>query len=155
MHAAEHSAATFYTANRDHLAWPAIEILARMRHTLLERLQEEIGSWQPKPVHASVFGSTARGDGDARSDIDILLIRPGGIEEDESPWAEQVDDLRRRVPAWTGNRCQAFQVSLDRLAEHSAAGDPLVDSWVRDSITLVGANLRTLLRRLPAAGDEQ
>jgi len=155
VHADEHAAVTFYTGNREHLAWPAIEILARMRHVLLERLEKELEGWQTKPVHASVFGSMARGDGNAQSDIDILLIRPDGIEEDASPWAEQVDGLRRRVVAWTGNQCQAFQLNLDRLAEHAEVDDPLVDNWLHDSVTLVGVRLRTLLRQLSTGGDAQ
>lgn len=38
-------------------------------------------------VHASLFGPFARGDGDASSDIGLLLVRPDGIDEDEQPWA--------------------------------------------------------------------
>jgi hypothetical protein len=155
VHAAEHSAAIFYTANRDHLAWPAVEILTGLRRALLDRLRDELGNWQQKAVHASMFGSVARREGDAQSDIDILLVHPGGIDEDEPPWAEQVDELRRHVQAWTGNRCQAFQISLDRLAEYVQAGDPLVENWLRDSITLTGINLRTLVRQLPTVGGDQ
>jgi hypothetical protein len=145
VNATEHSAATFYVANRDHLAWPAVETLARMRRTLLDRLQADLTAWQSAPIHASLFGSMARGMGDATSDIDILIVRPTGTGEEDSPWADQVDALRHRVRAWTGNHCQAFQIDLERLSEHVAAGDPLVQEWVRDSLTLVGPSFHRLL----------
>ena len=152
VHAEERAAAVFYVANRDHVAWPAVDLLTSLRRSLLDRLHAEFGSWRPKPVHASLFGSAARGEGGDQSDVDVLLVRPEGVEEDESPWADQVDRLRRQVWAWTGNRCQAFQVDLVRLAEHVHARDPLVDAWLRDAITLVGSDLRTVLRRLPVSG---
>jgi len=152
VHAEERAAAVFYVANRDHVAWPAVDLLTSLRRSLLDRLHAEFGSWRPKPVHASLFGSAARGEGGDQSDVDVLLVRPAGVEEDESPWADQVDRLRRQVWAWTGNRCQAFQVDLVRLAEHVHARDPLVDAWLRDAITLVGSDLRTVLRRLPVSG---
>lgn len=149
VRADEHSVATFYEANREHLAWSAIETLANLRRTLFERIREELNIWDPAACHASMFGSAARGDGDADSDIDILLIRPEGVEEEHEAWAAQVDRLRRRVEAWTGNYCQVFQINLDRLAAHVTAGDALVDEWRRDEVTLAGDSLRTVLRQLP------
>jgi Nucleotidyltransferase domain len=156
VHAEEHAAAVFYVANRNHVAWPAVEMLAGLRRTLLDLLRAELGSWRPpKPVHASLFGSAARGEGDEQSDIDVLLVRPEGVGEDQPPWADQVDHLRHQVWAWTGNHCQAFQLDLTRLAQHVHACDPLVDAWLRDAVTLAGSDLRTVLRRLPVVGGDQ
>lgn len=153
VQAEQRSTAIFYVANRDHLAWSAVEILVGMRRTLFDRLQNEFKTWRPAPIHASVFGSMARGDGGSESDVDLLLVRPGGTDEDESPWADQVDDIRRKVRAWTGNHCQAFQVDMERLAEYIRTGDPLVQEWLRDSIPLAGSRLKALIRQLPAAGE--
>ena len=155
VRAEERAAAVFYEANREHLAWPAVEILANLRRTLLDRLREEVRSWHFAPVHASLFGSAARADGDAGADIDILLVRPTGVDEDEPTWAEQVDHLRNKVESWTGNRCQPFQLDLDRMAEYVRAGDPLADEWRRDAIRLGGDDLRTVLRQLPNTGDDE
>lgn len=146
--AEERAAAAFYRANREHLAWPAVEMLTDLRRTLLERLRAEVEGWQRQPLHASVFGSAARGTGDAESDIDILLVRAEGVEEDEPDWAEQVDRLRDHVEGWTGNWCQPFQLDLQRLAEHVSVRDPLVDEWRRDTVMLGGEKLTTLLRRV-------
>jgi len=97
----ERGNAGFYLANREHLAWPALESLARLRLALRARLSEEIGAWPIQPLHASVFGSAARGDGDSASDIDLLMIRPDEIESVEL-WDDQLDRLRDGVPRWTG-----------------------------------------------------
>jgi len=43
VYAEERAKAVFYTANRDHVAWPAVEILTGLRRTLLDRLRAELG----------------------------------------------------------------------------------------------------------------
>jgi predicted nucleotidyltransferase len=125
----------------------------RIRAQLIARLAEAIRAWAIQPLHASLFGSTARGDGDTLSDIEILLVRPDGLgRDDEDAWEEQVSEMRRAVIRWTGNNCQTFQVDRARLLEHVTARDPLVDAWLRDGIELAGMPLTDLtgdLRRLP------
>lgn len=68
--------AYLHVLNREHLAAPAIELLADVRVELQRRLRNEIAGWQIAPTHLSMFGSAARGDGDTRSDIDIFVVRP-------------------------------------------------------------------------------
>lgn len=150
VNADERAHAFFYAANREHVAWPGVEILANLRSTLLDSLRNDLRAWTVQPVNAALFGSTARGDGAVESDIDVLLVRPDDVSEDDPPWAEQVALMRERVTSWTGNHCQAFQVDRARLAEHVRAHDPLVDELGRDAITLAGQDLRAVLRDLPA-----
>lgn len=145
----------FYVGNRDHLAWPAVEALAGLRRTLINRLGEEVSAWEVEPVHVSLFGSAARGDGDADSDIDLLVIRPDRVDEEALPWAVQVDRLRELVPAWTGNHCHVFELNQARLAEHIRARDPIVDEWRRDAVGIAGDELRQVLRRLSHIGGRR
>ncbi len=140
----EHAGSTLYVGNRAHLAWPAIEALVGLRATLFDRLRELIGGWPIAPIHASLFGSAARGDGDDRSDIDVLIVRADAAPDDA--WEAQLDSLHSWVLESTGNRCQIFDVDRSRFADHVAAGDPLVDAWRRESIHLVGASIETLVR---------
>jgi hypothetical protein len=141
--------AIYYVANREHLAWPAIDILAGLRVALRSRLAEEIGDWPIPAIHASMFGSAARGDGDAASDIDVLLVEPDIDVGQDAAWQAQVDALREQVRALTGNRCHAFVVTRDRLADYVAASDPLIDAWLVDGVHLVGTTLADLLTRPP------
>ena len=142
--AEEHAGAILYAANRAHLAWPAIEALAGIRGELSGRIRDVVAGWSIPPLHVSLFGSAARRDGDASSDIDLLVVRPDAISDDEA-WEDQVDALRNDVRDWTGNRCQVMAIDRRRLAEHVAAADPLVDGWLRDEILLAGDPLRTIL----------
>jgi len=139
--------AVYYAGNRNHLAWPAIETLARLRSELRERLSATLAGWEVAPLHASLFGSAARGDGDAESDVDVLLVRPDLDPAATGPWDEQVDRLRAMVLAWAGNQCRPFELTLDRLAEHVAAGDPLMEAWLADGVLLAGSPLSDVVRR--------
>jgi predicted nucleotidyltransferase len=48
-----------------------------------------------RPVHVSVFGSTARSDGDAASDIDVLILNSHEVAADDETWRAQIDDPSR------------------------------------------------------------
>ena len=140
------SHATYFVANRDHLAWPSIEAIVRLRGELTARLTAEIDGWSVAPLHASIFGSTARGDADVDSDVDLLLVRP----EDLAPnavedWERQLASVRDAVRRWTGNLCQTFVATPSRLAEHVRANDPLVRGWLDDEILLAGAPIAKLI----------
>ncbi len=123
--------------NRDHVAAPIAEALADLRLELWKRLRGELRRWKVDPYHAYVFGSAARGDGDERSDIDILLVHPLFPGDPRVPrqatvlrkaavafsappswgqaavslWTKQIDRLRARVMSWTGNPVQVVDVS--------------------------------------------
>ncbi len=138
----DRSAATYFVANRDHLAWPGIEGLVGLRSALVGRIRDDVAAWPVAPVHASLFGSFARADAGPDSDIDLLLVRPAHLDDDA--WDAQVEDLRSRVLAWTGNRLQAVVVDLARLDEHVRADDPLVTAWLTDGLLLAGQPLPRL-----------
>lgn len=144
---ADHRAhATYYVANREHLAWAAIEALAWLRSDLRARLSREIGEWSVRVRHASMFGSAARGDADQDSDVDLLLVRPDDLDSaDAETWDTQLSYLRDAVRRWTGNRCQTLVVDTPRLREHVRARDPLVQAWMNDGVLLHGAAIRDLI----------
>ena len=68
-----------YTLNRQHLAAPAIELLADLRAEFQRRLRDEVAGWQVAPIHLSIFGSAARGAGDVADEHadEEPLGRPG------------------------------------------------------------------------------
>src|SRR6266545_1769741 len=103
VHVEEAGNAYLYTLNREHLAAPAVELLADVRAELVRRLRDEIAGWQVAPAHLSIFGSAARGDGDTASDIDIFVVRPRDVPDDDQRWRDQLDRLSDHVLAWTGN----------------------------------------------------
>lgn len=133
--------ALMHTLNREHLAAPAVEALATMRSDLLRRLRTAFSSWSPPAVHASLFGSTARGDGDVDSDIDIFVVRPDPLGEEDSRWREQRERLAADVLTWTGNHAALVESSEGQLSEMARSGAPILDALRRDAIRLGGTPL--------------
>lgn len=135
-----------YTLNRKHLAAPAVEILANMRPGLFERLRQEIGGWDKAPVHASLFGSAARGDGDSASDIDLFLVRPEGVDDEDAIWRAQVDGLAEGVRRWTGNHAGIAELSKGQLGSMRKRRPPILRELDADAITLAGPDVGAILR---------
>lgn len=129
-----------YRLNRKHLLAPIVEQLANLRATLLARLADEIGTWSIAPVHASVYGAIARGDGDLGSDVDLLLIRPDHYDVDDSVWSAQVGRLMQSVVDLTGNAAHVFELSRSELAGHLST-DAILNDWAEPSIRLAGVPL--------------
>jgi hypothetical protein len=139
-----------------------------------------LGAWNPAPVYGCVFGSAARGDGDVRSDIDLLLIRApvagetdprrnsGGLAEavagyasefmsnqltvrQASKWARQVGQLHELVPAWSGNPLQVVEMPTYEWADHRRRRTALFAEIDRDAVQVAGkAPWMTTTRTGPA-----
>lgn len=68
-----------------------------------------------RPVHVSVFGSAARADGQVESDIDLLIVRPENLAEDDPHWREQLHRLAERIERWSGNHASLHEITLERI----------------------------------------
>ena len=133
--------------NHDHLVADAVRQLVTLRARLLRTIRDEIASWSMAPMHASLFGSAARGDGGTLSDLDLLVVRPR-LGVDGRTWDEQLDATGRRLRAATGNTVSWLDPSWEELDRIVAAPEPIVDEWRRDAITVTGPDLEALLRKL-------
>lgn len=138
--------AMVHTLNRDHLAAPAIEVLAEMRTSLFDRLKGTVGDWEIAPVHVSMFGSAARGDGSSDSDIDLFVVRPLGIHSEDPVWNEQLASLAKLVFDWTGNRASIVDFAASEIQEMLEEAPPILQGLRRDAIDLTGMSLRELLK---------
>jgi predicted nucleotidyltransferase len=152
--------------NRDHIAAKVAEQLAGLRTELWKRFRDEFASWRPRPLWACVFGSAARGDGDEKSDIDLLVVhppflgekRPAGLSptirsqladalgaallasaEAEQQWEGQIDRLRELAERWTGNSLQVVDLSFYDWRHPATQHRPLLDEIRHDGIELVKA----------------
>lgn len=138
-----------YSLNRDHLAASAVLELTTLRQRLFQRISTTMDRWPHKPVHASVFGSSARGDGDLNSDVDLLVVHDlHDDEESQQLWLDQVSDLAEQVLSWSGNHLQAYELSEPALRQHFGAGEAIVNDWLRDSITVYGPDFRQVRNRI-------
>ncbi len=151
--------------NREHLGAPVAGLLAGLRLELWNRFRKTLGTWNPKPAYGCVFGSAARGDGDAQSDIDLLLVHaplPGETDPRRSgrleavagfaaefmavqlterqlaKWQRQVDQLRGLVCGWTGNPLQVLEMSTFQWADQQRRESALFVEISRDAVEIVG-----------------
>lgn len=145
VHAEKAGSAYLYTLNREHLAAPALEQLLDIRSELERRLRAEIADWEIAPAHASIFGSAARGDGDTHSDIDLLVVRPARVAEDDPRWRAQLERLSNRVYGWTGNHVGLSEVSPADALRLRRERPPVVEELRRDAVTLAGRALTEIL----------
>jgi Nucleotidyltransferase domain len=156
--------------NRNHLAAPVAELLSGLRLELWDRIRKTLGAWNPKPLYGCVFGSAARGDGDAQSDIDLLLVhaplpgesdprrRSGALstvvagfaaefmtvqltERQLAKWRRQVDQLRELVHGWTGNPLQVIEMSAFQWADHQRRQSALFAEISHDAVVVAGNSL--------------
>jgi predicted nucleotidyltransferase len=149
VHARPAGGSVLFSLNRDHLAVPAITQLTDLRAELWRRLRELIGSWAQPPVHAGVFGSAARGDGDEASDIDLLVVRHDELGGEDREWVAQLDNLRRQVRAWTGNDVQVIELSVKELRRSRA--EPALSAAKTDEIPLTSRSLADVMARQRSA----
>lgn len=138
-----------YELNRDHLSYRAIEALLGSGDELQRRIAKDVNAWNWPPLSVILFGSAARRQDTLGSDIDLLVVRPTTVSFDDQRWAMNVANLSERVSRWCGSSCEVLEYSPDELAELMRNDDPLIASLIRDGITLAGADLDTLLARIP------
>jgi predicted nucleotidyltransferase len=142
VHRAEAGRSFLYSLNRDHLLAPAVEVMAEARWKLLEYLRELIGGWKSPTFHASLFGSAARGDGNPASDIDVLVMRPTKIEEEDPLWRRQLDELADAVWSWTGNHAGIAELSETDIPHLLKERPPVLEAVEKEGIELAGVPLR-------------
>jgi predicted nucleotidyltransferase len=150
--------------NRAHVAAPAAELLAGLRLEVWKRLRETLFKWKVHPVYACAFGSAARGDANADSDIDVLLVhppfpgerwpaksvslvetlgilavdfaRPVTTEADARRWNSQIETLHGLVRSWTGNSLQVVDLSAFDWVRQRRSSTPLWQAIERDAVEL-------------------
>ena len=123
-----------YTANRDHLLWPAVEraleALSALEQLIVERANAEAD------VSLLLYGSVARDDADAASDVDLLLVHDDGAEP--SRIDRLVDDLQQITVRASGNSAQIYVISRGDLRRAVDDAEPIVASLRRDARLLSG-----------------
>jgi Nucleotidyltransferase domain len=137
--------AFLFALNREHLAAPVVEALSGLRAELFDRIGHALDTWRIAPVHVSLFGSTARGDGDTRSDIDLFVVRAAVIAQEDPRWRAQLDGLASSVERWTGNHTAILEASETELTRLTEDERPIVSQLRADAIVLRGLDASSLL----------
>lgn len=138
-----HGQSYTYLLNREHVLVPGLELLQQAMPTVEEMVRATTQGWAVPAATVVLFGSAARRDGDADSDIDLLIVREDDVDADDERWATQLHGLATSVERWTGNTVQIIDLSVSELATAQRREEPLVGELRADGVVLAGRNLTT------------
>jgi len=134
----------------DHIAAGPLLRIARARDTMLEAMERIADDLAVSPVSVIIFGSFARGEADAHSDIDTILVRPTGVDEADEAWAASVEQWSNAVSRVSGNRVEVLEVGADEIAGHLASQRQIWRDVRRDGLVVYGRDLDELAGVLSA-----
>jgi hypothetical protein len=125
----------------DNLAARVLLALADLRQALLDELRESALDLDPSPVNMTLFGSFARGDDDAASDIDVVVVRPRMTGADDPAWSESIARWEARAGRISGNAVNRIEVGEDEAAKLVQSRRALWQAIRREGIALAGRPL--------------
>jgi predicted nucleotidyltransferase len=96
----------------EHIASRVVVAVARSRTAVLDEMGRAAATTlTPPPVGVVVFGSLARGTADARSDIDVVVVRPAEVDDDDEAWHTSLEQWRQHARRLTGNSVDILEVA--------------------------------------------
>lgn len=126
---------------RDHIAAGPILALSRTRDRMIQEMRQITEGLPVPPASVIIFGSFARGEADAESDIDTLLVRPTGTSESDEAWSATVQQWIDRVGDVSGNRVEVLEVDEDDVPARLDGGGSVWQEIKRDGLMIHGAPL--------------
>jgi len=133
--------AQMVSLNREHLLAEPLIALSRTRARLIDKLRNELAGWSGL-AGAWLFGSAARGTGDRRSDIDILLVAEESTQTTQ--WSGSTARLVDYVLRWTGNQAQLIEHSRMSFTELVRDENRLVTAIRQEGVALTPASVKLL-----------
>jgi predicted nucleotidyltransferase len=131
---------------RDNLAAQALVTVAGLRQAAIEELRSLAIEITPVPASLIVFGSFARGDTDAHSDVDVLAVRPPAVTGDDlDSWTDSLGRWADRTSRALGNPVNLVEASVDEVPVLLNQKAPSM--WtdiVAEGIVIVGSSLADL-----------
>lgn len=135
---------SLFRLNHDNLAARFVLELARSRQTAVELIGVAAGDLPLPPVSVIIFGSFARREAGRNSDIDILVVRPDDVVEDDPTWVAGVDRFREQVRATTGNRVEIVEATRAEAREKLSGAGQLWRDIAVEGVVVLGATLDEL-----------
>jgi len=137
---------SLFRLNRGHVASRAVLALGSVRQTVLGEIGSIALGLPEVPRSVIVFGSFARGEADAESDIDVVVVRPSSVAAEAEKWEHSVHQLRDRVRTITGNRVEVLEVGEDAAAVKLVGRTQVWRDIRRDGIVVHGTSIEELSR---------
>jgi predicted nucleotidyltransferase len=132
-----------YRANRKHVLWPAVDAGLAARDRFFESVHKfcEVELPGDPPCTVVLFGSVARRESSAESDVDLFLVYPDEIDPDVE--ADVSYQIASEVKLLSGNEAQIYAINKSELSRRQKDADPLLRNVMRDGILLYGDPLPT------------
>ena len=117
-----------HTINDDHVAVLHLRALVDPAQMLREVVATQV---DPQVESVLVFGSVARGEATAHSDVDLAVIA-------QANWDGRID-LEDAVRSRLGNDCDVLTFTVAEFAQLANSNEPIVAEILRDGIALIGS----------------
>lgn len=128
----------------EHVASQALLALARSVDIVLVEMGRMAGALPRTPVSVIVFGSFARREAEAGSDIDVVVVRPTEVGEDDDAWLASMEAWRRDVRRLAGNPLEILEVSANEAATKLGGRTPVWTDIRRDGRVVFGVGVDEL-----------
>ncbi len=121
--------AMVHAINEDHYAIRPLRVLLDPFAALKEAVQGAVGSSVETVI---LFGSVARGEATADSDVDLVVIAP--------PDWDGRSELEEVVRSQLGNDCDVLVFTPELFSRYASSGDePVVAQILTDGVVLIGS----------------
>jgi predicted nucleotidyltransferase len=137
--------------DRQNAAGQLVDRLAHLGSEVIAKLRSMAAELDPAPETVLLYGSFARGDAGADSDLDVLAVRSPNADPDK--WSESLSVFASQARSLTGNRVQVLEYDLDDLRRKAGprakVGRAFWDAVRRDAIVLAGSSLDDVVGHRP------
>lgn len=135
---------SLYRLVRENLVARAVIDLVEIRDRAIDRLRDLAGAIRPAPLSMVLFGSVARGEADADSDVDVLVVRRDDVDEDDDRWNRTLGEWLIEAHRATGNPVNRLEVRAGELPGRLRSRKPLWLGIQLDGVVLLGKPVEQL-----------
>lgn len=130
----------------ENVAVRAVVELARARETVVSEIGRRASSLPTPPVSTILFGSFVRGEAGVDSDLDLLVVRPSAVNEDDAAWSAGIEALRSSIGAFAGNRVDVLEIRHGEVAARLGGRSQLWRDVRNEGMVVQGLGLDALMR---------
>ena len=132
--------------DRENEAARVVIALSRLRESVMGRLSEFAQAISPPPESLIVFGSFARSETIATSDLDVLAIRAKEVAADDNEWIDALGVWERTARRIVGNPVNIMVFSVDEVPALLRRRSGPWRTIANECIVLVGRPFNALTR---------
>jgi len=132
--------------DRENEAARIVLALSQLRESVMGRLSELAHAISPPPKSLIVFGSFARSETIATSDLDVLAIRAKEVAADDNDWIDALGAWERVARRIVGNPVNMMVVSADEVPALLRRRSGPWRTIASEGVVLVGRPLNTFTR---------